>query len=451
MNNRILIFNAQLVNEGQSYSGGLLISDGLISDVFKGTVPASIKLEGVHIIDAQGKLLMPGVIDDQVHFREPGLTHKGDLESESRAAVAGGITSFMEMPNTTPPTLSLELLEQKFALAAEKSLANYSFYMGTSNDNVDEVLKVNPEKVCGIKIFLGASTGNLLVDSEETLHRLFAESRLLIATHCEDENIIRQNAASYREKYGEDVPIEMHPLIRSEEACYRSSAYAVNLARKYGTRLHVLHLSTARELALFQSGLLLHEKKITAEVCVHHLWFSNEDYKKLGTRIKWNPAIKNPTDRDALFNGLLDNRLDVLATDHAPHTMAEKQNTYFSAPSGGPLVQHSLQAMLEFYHQGRISLKTIVEKMCHAPAVCFQIRKRGFIRPGYLADLVLVDLNRPYQVNTKNILYKCGWSPFDGYTFKSSVSHTFVNGNLVFQDGEIFNTIKGQRLLFDRN
>ena len=449
MNKPVIIYNALLVNEGKKYPGALLISDGIIEKVFDDPVPQAHMTDNALLINAKGKLLIPGVIDDQVHFREPGLTHKADLESESRAAVAGGVTSFMEMPNTSPPTLTQELLEQKFRLAAEKSLANYSFYMGTSNDNADEVLKTNPGNVCGIKIFLGASTGNLLVDDHKTLEKIFSDSKMLIAVHCEDENIIRQNSATMKGKYGENVPIAMHPAIRSREACYKSSEFAVNLAKEYGTRLHVLHLSTADEMGLFDNELPLKEKKITSEVCVHHLWFAQEDYENLGTHIKWNPAIKSASDREALLQALLDNRLDVVATDHAPHTLQEKSNTYFNAPSGGPLVQHALPAMLEFFHQGRMSLEKIVEKMCHAPAICFRVKKRGYIRPGYYADLVLVDLNAKHTVTKGNIYYKCGWSPFEGQTFHSAVTHTFVNGNLVYEEGRIHDTAKGMRLLFD--
>lgn len=450
MSTHLLIHNALIVNEGQSFKGAVLISEGIIQKVYKETPSFDDLAPDVRILDAGNKILIPGVIDDQVHFREPGLTHKADLETESRAAVAGGITSFMEMPNTSPPTLTQELLEEKYTLASRKSLANYSFYMGTSNDNVEEVLKTNPEKVCGVKVFLGASTGNLLVDNYNTLKRLFSECRLLIAAHCEDENIIRQNSAAFREKYGENVPISMHPLIRSHDACYRSAEFAVNLAKEYGTRLHVLHLSTAAEMQLFDMQTPLEKKKITAEVCIHHLWFTEEDYKTLGTQIKWNPAIKSAADRTALFQALLDGRLDVVATDHAPHTTEEKNNTYFKAPSGGPLVQHSLQAMLEFFHQDKISLEKIVEKMCHNPAICFKIKKRGFIRPGFYADLVLIDLETIHTVNKENILYKCGWSPFEGYTFNSGITHTFVNGNLVYHEGMIRDKIKGMRLLFDR-
>jgi dihydroorotase len=450
MENPLLIHNALIVNEGKSFNGAVLLSDGIIRQVYEGSPQEEHYPAGTELLDAKGKLLIPGVIDDQVHFREPGLTHKADLESESRAAVAGGITSFMEMPNTIPPALTRELLEEKFEIAAKKSLANYSFYMGASNENVDEVLNTDPGKVCGVKIFLGASTGNLLVDDHKTLNRLFAECKILIATHCEDENIIRQNSAIFREKYGEDVPVQMHPQIRSREACLKSSAFAVNLAKKYGTRLHVLHLSTADEMDLFDNQTPLPEKRITAEVCVHHLWFEEKDYLTHGTRIKWNPAIKSANDKEALFKALLDNKLDVIATDHAPHTTEEKNSTYFKAPSGGPLVQHALQTMLEFYHQGRMKLETIVEKMCHAPAICFQVKKRGFIRLGYFADLVLADPKKPHLVNKQNILYKCGWSPFEGHTFNSTITHTFVNGNLVFEKGVIHDIARGMRLQFDR-
>lgn len=450
MEKPLLIHNALIVNEGKSFKGAVLLSDGIIRQVYEESPQENVYPADTELLDAGGKLLMPGVIDDQVHFRDPGLTHKADLESESRAAVAGGITSFMEMPNTIPPALTQELLEEKFKIAAKKSLANYSFYMGTSNDNVDEVLNTDPGKVCGVKIFLGASTGNLLVDDHKTLNRLFAECKMLIATHCEDENIIRQNSAVFRERYGEDIPVNMHPQIRSREACFKSSAFAVNLAKKYGTRLHVLHLSTADEMDLFDNQTPLHEKRITAEVCVHHLWFEEKDYLTHGTRIKWNPAIKSASDKEALLQALLDNRLDVIATDHAPHTIEEKNNTYFKAPSGGPLVQHALQAMLEFYHQGRMRLETIVDKMCHAPAICFQVKKRGFIRPGYFADLVLADLKKPYLVTRQNVLYKCGWSPFEGHTFNSTITHTFVNGNLVFEKGIIHDITRGMRLQFDR-
>ncbi|NLN95770.1 MAG: dihydroorotase [Bacteroidales bacterium] len=450
MKKPLLIRNAQIVNEGQSFNGSVLISDGLITEIFRG-VPSNEQIpENIETLDAEDKLLIPGVIDDQVHFREPGLTHKADIESESRAAVAGGVTSFMEMPNTLPPTLTQELLEEKYQIAAKTSVANYSFYMGTSNYNVDEVLKTDPTTVCGVKIFLGASTGNLLVDDPQTLERLFSECKLLIAAHCEDETIIKQNSAAFFQKYGENVPINMHATIRSSEACYRSSEYAVNMAKKYGTRLHVLHLSTAQEMQLFDNSMPLEDKHITAEVCVHHLWFSDEDYQKLGTKIKWNPAVKTANDRKELMEALINDKLDVVATDHAPHNIEEKNNTYFKAPSGGPLVQHSLLVMLEFWQQKKISLEKIVEKMCHAPAICFSLKNRGFIRKGYYADLVLIDPSRFFAVNKENILYKCGWSPFEAHTFHSTITHTFVNGNLVFENGIINDSYKGMRLLFNR-
>ncbi len=449
MGHSFLIRNALIVNEGKSFMGSVLVKNGLIAAIVKKNFLKSDIPKGANIIDAEGKLLMPGVIDDQVHFREPGLTHKGDIASESRAAVAGGITSFMEMPNTIPPCLTQELLEEKYAIAAQKSPANYSFYMGTSNDNVEEVLKTNPKKVCGVKIFMGASTGNMLVDNAKTLREIFSKSKLLIATHCEHEPTIIENNKAYFEKYGEDIPIAMHPFIRSREACYKSSKLAVGLAHEFGTRLHVLHLSTADEMELFENATPLINKKITAEVCVHHLWFSEEDYLALGTRIKWNPAIKSAADRDALFRALLSDRIDVVATDHAPHTLEEKTNNYWKVPSGGPLVQHSLQVMLEFFHQKKMSLEKVVEKMCHAPALCFKVKKRGFIRPGYYADLVLVGINKTHQVKNENLLYKCGWSPFEGQTFRSSITHTFVNGNMVYENGSHYEN-KGMRLEFDR-
>lgn len=450
MKKPLLIRNAQIVNEEELFKGSVLICDDLIAEIFRGGTSNEQIPENIDILDAEGKLLIPGVIDDQVHFREPGLTHKADIESESRAAVAGGVTSFMEMPNTLPPTLTQELLEEKYQIAAKTSVANYSFYMGTSNYNVDEVLKTDPATVCGVKIFLGASTGNLLVDDPQTLERLFSECKLLIATHCEDETIIKHNSAAFLQKYGENVLINMHPTIRSSEACYRSSEYAVNMAKKYGTRLHVLHLSTAQEMQLFDNSIPLKDKQITAEVCVHHLWFSDEDYQKLGTKIKWNPAVKTANDRQELMEALINDKLDVVATDHAPHTIEEKNNTYFKAPSGGPLVQHSLQVMLEFWHQKKISLEKIVEKMCHAPAICFKIKNRGFIHKGYYADLVLIEPNRLFTVNKENILYKCGWSPFEAHTFHSTITHTFVNGSLVFENGIINDSYKGMRLLFNR-
>lgn len=441
-----LIKNASIVNEGKIIKGNVLITGKFITEISENDITS----EADNVIDASGKFLFPGCIDDQVHFREPGLTHKGEIYTEAKAAVAGGITSFMEMPNTVPNTFTQELLEEKYTRASQVSLANYSFFMGASNDNIEEVLKTDPEKVCGIKVFMGSSTGNMLVDRKETLEALFSKCKMLIATHCEDEATIRHNMEVYREKYGEDVPMECHPLIRSEEACYKSSSLAVELAKKYNTRLHILHISTAKELSLFNNKTPLKEKRITAEACIHHLWFSDADYKTKGALIKWNPAVKTAHDRDEIFKAVLDNRIDVIATDHAPHTTEEKNQTYFKAPSGGPLVQHSLNAMLEFYKEGKITLEKIAEKMAHAVADCFQIEKRGYIRKGYFADLVLVDLNRSYTVEKSNILYKCGWSPFEGTTFHSVVTHTFVSGHPVYNDGVFNETVKGERLTFER-
>ena len=441
-----IIKNACIVNEGLSFTGSILIENGLISRISY----EEINLESAEIIDAKGLHLLPGLIDDQVHFREPGLTHKADIYSESRAAVAGGITSFMEMPNTVPNTLTQELLQDKYDIAAENSLANYSFFMGASNDNLDEVLKTNPRNVCGIKVFMGSSTGNMLVDNAQVLEELFSKCEMLIAAHCEDETTVKANEAIYREKYGDEVPISCHPEIRSAEACYLSSSFAVNLAKKHGTRFHVLHISTAKETELFDNTIPLKDKKITAEACVHHLWFSNEDYNDKGTLIKWNPAVKRADDRAALFEAVLNDKIDIIATDHAPHTLKEKDNKYFNAPSGGPLVQHALVSMLEHYHNDKISLEKIVEKMCHAPADCFNVEKRGYIREGYSADIVLVDLNNKWTVDKSNILYKCGWSPFEGFEFKSKVSHTFVNGKIVYQKNKLVEGCFGQRLLFTK-
>jgi dihydroorotase len=445
--NEFYIINALLVNEGRCFKGGLHIANGKIKQL----LAPDFDLETItssKIIDAGGKILMPGVIDDQVHFREPGLTYKGEIFTESRAAIAGGITSFMEMPNTNPQTLTIDLLEEKFSRAAEVSPANFSFYLGASNDNISEIRKVDPSKICGIKVFMGASTGNMLVDNEDTLAAIFAESPTLVAVHAEDEPSIRELTQKYKEEYGENIPIDKHHLIRSAEACYKSSCKAVELANRYNTRLHVLHLSTAKEMSLFSNTIPLIQKRITAEVCVHHLWFSEEDYQSRGSYIKWNPAIKRITDRDALLKALLDDTLDVVATDHAPHTFSEKQNPYLSCPSGGPLVQHSLTVMLQLFHQKKISLEKIVEKMCHAPADLFRIDKRGYLREGYWADLVLVDLNQAWEVNKSNILYKCGWSPFEGMHFDSQITHTFVNGNLVFENGQILDSAPGMRLIF---
>jgi len=440
-----LIRNAQIVNEGQIFRSDVFIKDGFIAQI-SNTIEASADI----IIDADGKYLIPGVIDDQVHFREPGLTHKAEIYTESKAAVAGGITSFMEMPNTNPQTLTQELLEEKYKRASEVSLANYSFFMGASNDNLEEVLKTNPRNVGAVKIFMGSSTGNMLVDNRVVLEKIFKESKMLIAVHCEDEETVKANAELARQEFGQDVPIKEHPKIRSVEACYKSSSMAIELAKKYDTRLHVFHISTAKEIELFRNDIPLEEKRITAEVCIHHLWFDDSQYAEKGTQIKWNPAVKSKRDRDQLFQALIDDKLDVIATDHAPHTLEEKDNTYFKAPSGGPLVQHALSAMLEFYHQGKISLEKVVEKMCHAPAVCFQLEGRGFIRKGYAADLVLVDLDNPWEVSKENILYKCKWSPFEGTTFQSKVTHTWINGHLAFKGGHFDESQKGQRLLFDR-
>ncbi len=440
-----LIKNATIVNEGKIFQSDLFLQNGIIQEISE-----NIDRAAEQVVDATGKHLIAGVIDDQVHFREPGLTHKAEIYTEAKAAVAGGITSFMEMPNTKPQSLTQELLEKKFKRAAKVSLANFTFFMGASNDNLDEVLKTDPKTVGAVKIFMGSSTGNMLVDNRSVLEEIFAKSPMLIAVHCEDESTIQTNTKKYKAQFGENIPIEYHPKIRSAEACYKSSSMAVELAKKHNTRLHVFHLSTAKEMELFDNSIPLEEKRITAEVCIHHLWFDESQYAKKGTHIKWNPAVKTLTDRKAVFQALLDDKIDLIATDHAPHTLEEKDNTYFTAPSGGPLVQHALPAMLEFYHQGKMTLPKIVEKMCHAPAVCFQIENRGFIREGYAADLVLIDLNKPWQVKKDNILYKCGWSPFEGITFQSSITHTWVNGHLAYLNGYFDESQKGQRLLFNR-
>lgn len=441
----LLIRNATLVNEGKKTIADVYIKDGRIH-----TVGNQLSFITDSVIDARERYLLPGVIDDQVHFREPGLTHKGDLTTESRAAVAGGITTFMEMPNTVPQALTQELLEDKYKRAAEVSAANYSFFMGASNDNLEEVLKTDPSQVCGIKVFMGSSTGNMLVDDEAVLDNIFRNAPMLVATHCEKEQIIRDNLQRYKEKFGDEIPVENHPLIRSEAACFASSQQAVGLAKKYNTRLHVLHISTAKELELFDATIPLAEKRITAEVCIHHLWFSEEDYADRGMYIKWNPAVKTANDRAGLRQGLLDGKLDIIATDHAPHTLTEKDNPYTKAPSGAPLVQHALVAMLELVHQGVYSIEFVVEKMSHAPATCFQIKDRGFIREGYFADLVLVDMNDPWTVSRKNVLYKCGWSPMEGTRFQSRIQATIVNGQIVYHDGKLDNGIRGQRLTFER-
>ncbi|MGB0897216.1 MAG: dihydroorotase [Flavobacteriaceae bacterium] len=445
--NKVLIKNANIVNENQIFQGDVYIEGERIVEVAN---QISAKSPDVNVYDAEGKYLLPGVIDDQVHFREPGLTHKATIETESRAAVAGGITSFIEMPNTNPQTTTIEELNKKFAIAKASSYANYSFMFGGTNDNLEEILKVNPKNVAALKLFLGSSTGNMLVDNEEVLEKIFSSTDLLIAVHCEDEGTIRKNQAEYVAKYGDDIPMKYHPIIRSEEACYLSSSKAIELAKKTGARLHIFHLSTGKETALFTNTIPLEEKKITAEVCVHHLWFSDKDYEEKGTRIKWNPAVKTEQDREALWDALLDGRIDVVATDHAPHTKEEKANKYTKAPSGGPLVQHALVSMLEAHHNGKISLEQLVEKMCHNPAKLFKIEQRGFIKPGYFADLVLVDMNKPWTVNEDNIFYKCGWSPFEGNTFKSRVSHTFVNGKLVYKNFKFYDVKNGRRLTFDR-
>ncbi|POY35229.1 dihydroorotase [Solitalea longa] len=443
----ILIKNATLVNEGVQFNADVFINNGFIEKI-----DSSINRPGDIEINAEGKYLLPGCIDDQVHFREPGLTHKANIASESAAAVAGGITSFMEMPNTVPNTLTQALLEEKYQTASRNSFANYSFFMGAGNDNLAEVLKTNPKDVCGVKVFMGSSTGNMLVDNEKTLEGIFSKVPMLVATHCEDEATIRHNLELFKAKYGEEgLTAEMHPLIRNAEACYISSSKAVELAKKHNTRLHILHISTGVETQLFDNTIPLKDKKITAEACVHHLWFSDKDYASKGNYIKWNPAVKTEADRSQIFEALLNDRIDVIATDHAPHTIEEKGQAYSKAPSGGPLVQHALTAMLEFYHQGKISLEKIVEKMAHNVAICFQIEKRGFIREGYWADLTLLDLNSPWTVSKQNILYKCGWSPFEGQEFKSKVTHTIVSGKLVYNNGELDHHQKGQRLMFERN
>jgi len=442
----ILILNANIVNEGKIFESDLLIEDQRISRI----APDLASVKADIIIDAKGKYLLPGVIDDQVHFREPGLTHKATIYSESKAAVAGGVTSFMEMPNTVPNTLTQTLLENKYQIGARTSLANYSFFMGVSNDNYDEVMQTDIQNVCGLKIFMGSSTGNMLVDNPSMLEKIFRDANLLIATHCEDEATIKANMALYKEKYGDNVPARCHPEIRNEEACYKSSSMAVELAKRYDTRLHILHISTEEELALFRNDIPLREKRITAEVCVHHLLFDKRHYEIFGNLIKWNPAVKEARHKKSLLKGLLDDRLDIIATDHAPHTWEEKQQPYWQAPSGGPLVQHTLNIMLEFYHEGKITLEKIVEKMSHAPAICFQIKDRGYIREGYNADLVLVDLDKPWEVSKENILYHCGWSALEGYSFHSAVTHTIVSGHLAFAEGKFDESKKGERLFFER-
>ena len=440
-----LIKNAKIVNENK-----IVVGDVLIEGAYIKKIAENIELDEVKIIDAKGKYLIPGMIDDQVHFREPGLTHKATIASESKAAVAGGITSFIEMPNTVPQATTQKLLEDKFEIARKTSYANYSFMFGGTNDNFEELMKTNSKKVAGIKLFLGSSTGNMLVDNEKVLEKIFSSTKLLISVHCEDEKMIRENTKAFINEYGENIPIKNHPIIRSEEACYLSSSKAIALAMKTGARLHVFHLSTAKETELFQNDIPLDEKQITAEVCVHHLWFTDKDYDDKGTHIKWNPAVKTQKDKEGLWEALLDNRIDIIATDHAPHTLEEKNNIYTKAPSGGPLVQHAVVAVLEKVKQGVLSIEKAVEKMSHNPAIIFKIEKRGFIREGYYADLVVVEPDQVWKVEKENILYKCGWSPFEGQEFSNKIIHTFVSGNLIYSQGKFNDEIKGKRLVFNR-
>ena len=442
-----LIKKAQIVNEGNIFTGDVLIEGQYIKEIGSSI---RIKNSNISVIDAKGSYLLPGVIDDQVHFREPGLTHKATIESESKAAISGGITSFIEMPNTNPQATTIDKLEYKFKIASKTSFANYSFMFGGTNDNLEEILKVDCRKVAGLKLFLGSSTGNMLVDNPKVLEKIFESTDLLISVHCEDEDTIKQNTEHYSKIYGENIPIKYHPKIRSAEACYISSSKAIALAKKTGARLHVFHLTTAKEMELFSNTKPLKDKKITAEVCVHHLWFSDSDYETKGSFIKWNPAVKSAKDRSALWEALLSDKIDVIATDHAPHTFEEKSNSYMKAPSGGPLVQHALVAMMEAFHNGKISIEKMVEKMCHNPAILFQIEKRGYIKQGYFADLVLVNPNNPWTVNKKNILYKCGWSPFEGTTFKSRISHTILNGEIVYENEKFTNANAAMRLTFNR-
>ncbi|NVK27606.1 MAG: dihydroorotase [Flavobacteriia bacterium] len=448
MSEATLIKNARIVNEGAITEGDLLIEDGRIAHVDRHISP---KNGNVRVIDAHGMYLIPGVIDDQVHFREPGLTHKAEIQTEARAAVAGGITSYIEQPNTVPQATTVELVEQKFNRASQVSLANYAFNIGATNDNVEELLKVDKTRIPGVKIFMGSSTGNMLVDDLKALERIFSEVDNQLITHCEDEATIRKNLEKYKAEFGDDIPMKYHPIIRSEEACLLSSSTAVNLAKKHGSRLHVYHISTGVETELFDNSLPLEEKLITSEACVHHLWFNDEDYDTKGTYIKWNPAVKTEADRLKIWEAVLNDKIDVIATDHAPHTKEEKANPYTSAPSGGPLVQHALVALMEFVNDGTISMEKLVEKLCHNPAKLFRIQERGFIREGYHADIVLVEPSRPWTVMEENVLSKCGWSPFEGSTFKARVSHTFVNGKLVYKNGQFDESQMGQRLYFERN
>ncbi|HLF32776.1 MAG TPA: dihydroorotase [Cyclobacteriaceae bacterium] len=445
MGPRILIKNCVIINEDKREEKDILIEPPYIRRIDR-----DISDPAAFVLEAGGNIVMPGIIDDQVHFREPGLTNKGDIYTESLAAVAGGVTSYMDMPNTKPQTLTQDLLEEKYRIAANRSWANYSFFMGVANNNLDEVFKTNPVNVCGIKVFLGASTGNMLVEDPEILEKLFAGSPTIIAAHCEHEPTIRNNTESAIKKYGENIPVKMHPVIRDDNACFLSSSFAVNLAKKHNAQLHILHLSTARELSLFSKSTGIGAKKITCEVCIHHLWFDDSDYAGKGNLIKWNPAIKTPADREGLFEALVDGRIDLIATDHAPHTLEEKNKSYLQAPSGGPLVQHSLPVMMEFHREGKISLEKIVEKMCHNPATLYCIDRRGFIREGNFADLAIVNLEKPWTVSKENILYKCGWSPFEGQRFNASVIHTIVSGRLVFSGGKFSGFNAGMRLEFAR-
>ena len=446
MKKSILIKNGNIVNENKTFKGDVLIENDIIKQISTTIAPK----ENIEVIDAQGKYVIPGFIDDQVHFREPGLTRKGNIASESRAAAAGGITTFIEQPNTVPQATTQELLEDKFEIASKSSYVNYSFMFGGTNTNLEELLKTDPKKVAGIKLFLGSSTGNMLVDDVEVLEKIFSSTKMIISLHCEDEATIRKNTAEFKEKFGDDIPIKYHPIIRSEEACFISSSKAIELAKKTGARIHIFHVSTAKETNLFRNDIPIEEKQITAEVCVHHLWFSEKDYEEKGTHIKWNPAVKTEKDRQGLWEAFLDDRIDVLATDHAPHTLDEKTNVYTKAPSGGPLVQHALIAILEKVKEGIISIEKAVEKMSHNPAKLFQIEKRGFIKEGYFADLVVIDPKKSQTVSKDNILYKCGWSPFEGTTFSSTITHTFVNGNLIYNNGVFNDDIKGKRLTFNR-
>ncbi len=450
MDKKILLKDVVIVNEYAKYPGSVFIENGKIAKILPQGSPLTYYEQQAEVIEGEGKYLLPGIIDDQVHFREPGLTHKADIESESKAAVVGGITSFMEMPNTKPQTITIDLLEKKYAMAQGRSYANYSFYLGATNNNLEEIKNLDTARNCGIKIFLGSSTGNMLVDDQEALESIFINSPTIITTHCEDEETIRKNLKKAQDEYGENIPFKMHPVIRSEKACYLSSSKARDLALKTSAKLHILHISTEKELELFEKGEDPTQKRVTAEVCVHHLWFNENDYSEKGSLIKWNPAVKTEQDRISLLQAILDDRVDVIATDHAPHTLQEKQNNYMNAPSGGPMVQHSLLVMLEFFHRGLLSLEKIVQKMANNPARLFGLSHRGYIKEGYWADLVLVDLNKPTEVTKESLYYKCGWSPLEGHTFKSSVTHTFVNGKLVAKDGVVVDTDPaGMRLAFN--